>query len=267
MSRFAANVGFLFAELPFLERFVAAHAAGFEAVEFAWPPEPISVVADAVHAAGLRVALLNMPAGDLAAGDRGWPNDPGRVGEWRQAFDQALAAAELLGCDRINVLAGNRLPDMAWERQQATLHDNLRWALERSASAATLLLEVLNPIDTPDYLLVDPAAAVELIDAIGSNRLRLQFDTYHFGTLGFDVAAAFARFAPLIGHVQVADVPGRASPGTGALDFPAFFAAVAHAGYGGAIGLEYVTDGDTQAALGWLPRPARRWSAERFRLG
>lgn len=267
MTRFSANIGFLFAELPYLDRFAAAAEAGFAEVEFGWPMEPPQLVARAVDAAGLRVALLNAPAGDLAAGERGWPNDPRRMTEWRAAFDEAVALAMAVGCPAINALAGNRLDGLPDADQLAAVRQNLSWALERSEGAGTmLLLEVLNPVDTPRYLLADLFSAVELVGAMDHPRLRLQFDTYHLAMLGHDPAEAFASVAPLVGHIQVADVPGRGAPGTGALDFVAFFDALASARYEGAVGLEYLSRGDTRAALAWLPTAARGGGGEPFSL-
>jgi hydroxypyruvate isomerase len=257
--RFTANVGFLFTELPFLERFAAARDVGFDAVEFAWPTASLAEVRAAVAAAGLRVGQLNMPAGDLAAGERGYPNDPARTDEWREDFGSALRLARDVDCPSINVLAGNAVPGSSRPEQLGFLRFNLSWALARR-EARTLLLEILNPTDTPDYLLTDVDAAVSLIERIGNPGLKLQFDTYHLASIGEDVVSLFPRLAPMIGHVQLADFPGRGAPGTGSIDFDAFFAAVARSGYDGCIGLEYLPKGATAESLAWLPREDRAWS-------
>lgn len=256
--RFTANIGFLFTELPFAERFAAARDAGFGGVEFAWPPIPPGEVRRAVAAAGMRVGQLNMPAGDLVAGERGYPNDPARTDEWREDFGAALRLARDVDCPSINVLAGNALPGLSRDRQLGFLRHNLSWALKHR-DGRTLLLEILNPVDTPDYLLTDADAARSLIERIGDSGVKLQFDTYHLATIGEDVVAAFRRLAPLVGHVQVADFPGRGAPGTGTIDFDAFFAAVEESGYRGCIGLEYVTRGSTEESVDWLPRSERVW--------
>ena len=252
MRPLAVNVGFLFRELPYLARFAAAREAGFELVEFAWPPVPAEAVAAAVRRARIGVALLNVDAGDLEAGERGFSSDPGSVDRWRAAFDAALLLAEAVACPVLNVLAGDRLETVSREAQLACFRRNLDWALPRARSAGrTLTIELLNPDDTPRYLMTDPDDLVGLLRGFDDPLLRLQFDTYHVGRiLGPDaVAATFRDVAPLVGHVQVADVPGRHEPGTGSIDWTAFFEAIDASGYTGAIGLEYVPAVATLDAL------------------
>lgn len=263
MTRFSVNVGFLFGELPFLERFAAVRQAGFEAVEFAWPRVDQTDLHAALRDAGLRVAQMNMDAGDLAAGERGWASHPQAVERWRNAFEAALELAGRLNCPAINVLAGNAPAASERAVLEACLGDNLAWALPRArASGRTLLIEVLNARDTPAYLFTDVPSAASFIHALEDPALRLQLDTYHVATGGGDPAVRLRELGPLIGHVQVADAPGRHEPGTGAIDFGGFFSALAATGYGGAVGLEYVPRADTLAGLGWLPPAARRWSKQ-----
>ena len=235
--RFAANVAWLFTELPWLERFAAAREAGFATVEFPWPDDPAATAA-ALREAGLRVALLNAPAGDLGAGDRGWPNDPDRVDEWDDAFASALDLALDLGCPTINVLAGNRVARASEADQLACLEANLRRALDEARPAGVAVVtELLNRQENPDYLLVTLDDAEPLIERLAPIGWKLQLDTWHLGLTEADVPAAIRRAAAHIGHVQVADVPGRHEPGTGGLDWAALGAALR--GYGGFIGLEY----------------------------
>jgi len=254
---FAANVGFLFTEVAFDDRFSAASRAGFTTVEFPWPPATPNAVVAAAADSGVGVVQLNMAAGDLAAGERGWPNDPARRGQWREAFGEALALAARLDCPAVNVLAGNRVAGCELAEQQACLRDNLVWALPIARrQGRMLLLEVLNDRDTPAYLLTRLDDAADLIRRIGDPGLRLQFDSYHVGRLYGPEAVArrFTEVAPLVGHVQVADVPGRHEPGTGRIDFAAFFAELRRAGYRGAVAAEYVPQASTTAGLGWLGR-------------
>lgn len=247
LDRFAANVAWLFTEHAWLDRFAAARDAGFAAVEFPWPEDP-GATAVAVRATGLRVALLNMDAGDLAAGERGWPNDPSRVDQWRTAFADALELAGDVDCPTINVLAGNRLTGMSDDEQLECLEGNLRWALPRAADArVTLVTELLNRQENPKYLLVTIDDAGPLLRTLAPMGWRLQIDTWHLGMTAPDVAAAIQRVQPHIGHVQVADVPGRHEPGTGSLDWRAIGKALA--GYDGAIGLEYVPSAGTLDGL------------------
>jgi hydroxypyruvate isomerase len=257
-GRFAANVAWLFTEHPWPDRFAAARDAGFSAVEFPWPAHP-AATADGVKASGLGVALLNMDAGDLAAGERGWPNDPSRIGEWRTGLTDALELAADVACPTVNVLAGNRVPGASDGEQLACLIDNLLWALPLAADAGvTLVTELLNRAENPDYLLVTIDDAGALLHRLAPLGWRLQVDTWHLGLMVPDVPAAIDHVRDLIGHVQIADVPGRHEPGSGSLDWEAIGAALD--GYGGAIGLEYVPAGGTIAGLatlpaGWLSQP------------
>ena len=238
-ERFAANVAWLFTEHPWQDRFAAARDAGFSAVEFPWPDDP-AATARAVRHAGLRVALLNAPAGDLAAGERGWPNDPARVDEWRVAFASALKLAVDLACPTINVLAGNRVAHASEDEQLTCLEANLRWALESaSGEGVAIVTELLNRRENPQYLLADPDEVDPLIVGLGELGWKIQLDTWHVGLGGPDVPAAIWRAGPDLGHVQVADVPGRHEPGTGSLDWPAIVAALDGVRYEGFIGLEY----------------------------
>jgi hydroxypyruvate isomerase len=252
-ERLAANVAWLFTEHPWLDRFAAARDAGFAAVEFPWPDDP-GTTEKAVREAGLRVAMLNMDAGDLAAGQRGWPNDPARVAEWREALEAALALADRVACATVNVLAGNRVPRIGDEEQLACLEENLRWALSRAAPAGvTLVTELLNRRENPEYLLATVDDANSLLHRLAPPGLRLQLDTWHLGRAGLDVPDAIRRAGDRIGHVQVADLPGRHQPGSGSLDWSAIRAALDAAGYDGPIGLEYRPSRGTLPSLSDLP--------------
>ncbi|HJP71299.1 MAG TPA: TIM barrel protein [Candidatus Limnocylindria bacterium] len=251
-ERLAANVAWLFTEHAWLDRFAVARDAGFTQVEFPWPEDALAT-ADAVRASGVGVALLNMPAGDLAAGERGWPNDPSRVGEWRIAFTDALELAGSVRCPTVNVLAGNRLAGLSDDEQLECLEDNLFWALPRAADAGvTLVTELLNRGENPEYLLVTLTDAEPLLDALRPLGWRLQLDTWHLGLTVDDVPAAIRRAGVDIGHLQIADVPGRHEPGTGSLDWDAIRAALDDAAYAGSIGLEFTPLGPISPnSLAW----------------
>lgn len=261
-SRVAANVAWLFTEQPWPDRFAAARRAGFVSVEFPWPDDAAETTA-AVRDAGLRVAMLNMDAGDLGAGERGWPNDPARVAEWRAAFTDALELATELDCATVNVLAGNRLAAASDADQLACLEDNLRWAIPTAeAAGVTVVTELLNRVENPPYLLATLDDAEALLERLAPEGWRLQLDTWHLGMTDPDVATAVRRAGPLIGHVQLADVPGRHEPGTGALDWATIGRALDEIGYRGAIGLEYLPTRDpatlADAAGGPLGIPISR---------
>jgi hydroxypyruvate isomerase len=264
VTHFAANVGFLYRELPFEDRFLAAREDGFEAVESAWPVDPQGFARGA-RAAGLRVALLNVAAGDLDAGERGHANDPGAIERWRDDLLEALRLAAAVDCRTLNVLAGNDVAGVPAAQQWATLRANLAWALPLAQSQRrSLVVELINSRDIPTYLLTDLETASDLVEPLAPAGLRLQLDTYHVARMGLDPAEAFDGVAPLVGHVQVADEPGRHEPGSGAIDWPAFFDALAAHRYEGAVGLEYVPSGPTAESFDWLPRDARGWSSAPF---
>jgi hydroxypyruvate isomerase len=236
----AANLAFLFTDVPWQRRPGRARDTGFDAVEFPWPPEP-DRLAEAVRRAGVGVVLLNMPAGDLAAGERGFGNDPDRVGEWRKDLDQALRLAVRLGCPAVNVLAGTELAGQGRKTQVDCLARNLRWGAQRAAdSGVRLVVEPINGQDIPGYLLPRMADLVAWLQRHGlSDAVGVQLDTYHLGMAGEDPVTWIYRLGPGLGHVQLADHPGRHEPGTGSLPMPAILAALAESGYQGAVGLEY----------------------------
>src|SRR5579859_6246678 len=109
MPAFAANLTFLWSELPFLERFESASEAGFARVEYMFPYEhPAAEVRARLRDSGLEQVLFNLPAGDWAASDRGIAADPGRVEEFRAGVRLALEYAEALDAPQLNCLAGLR---------------------------------------------------------------------------------------------------------------------------------------------------------------
>lgn len=250
MLRLAANLGFLFTDLPWADRPAAARDAGFGEVEFAWPGDP-ELVAAAVARAGVRVALVNMPAGDLSAGHRGFGNDPARRGQWRDGLDRALRYAGRLGCPTVNVLAGTWLPGLARAAQLRCLAGNLVWAADRAAVAGVrLVVEPINALDIPGYLLPGVPDVRWLLDSAGLAAVGVQLDTYHCARQRDDPARWIRRLGPRLGHVQLADHPGRHEPGSGSLPMAAILAALREIDYPGAIGLEYLpTPGSDPAAV------------------
>lgn len=252
--RFAVNVGFLFTELPYLERFAAAADAGFHAVETPWPQGDRHDVTAAILDAGVELVQLNADAGDLAAGHRGYANDPSRVGEWRDAVTTALAWGRSLGRPACNLLVGNRLRGVAPDEQHATLVANLRWAADRAQPHGLhLLVEVLNDVDTPDYLLTSLEDARRLLTTVDAPGLGLQFDTYHVATMHGELVPAYRDVRELVAHVQLADMPGRHEPGTGTSDLAGLLGQLVADPYDGVAALEYVPATTTLQSLAWLP--------------
>lgn len=253
MPKFAANLSLMFTEVAFLDRFGAARAHGFEAVEFLFPYAwPAGQIAERLAATGLQLVLHNLPAGDWAAGERGMACDPARVGQFQDSVALALAYARVLGVPRLHCLAGLLAPGVTPERAQATYIDNLRYAAgQLRPHGIDLLIEPINTYDMPGYFLTGSAQAAEIIAASGADNLFLQYDIYHMQRMEGDLAAGIRQHLPLIRHMQLADVPGRHEPGTGTIDFRALFSLIDALGYDGWIGCEYHPLGATAAGLGW----------------
>ncbi len=246
----------LFAEHAFLDRFAAAARAGFHWVEYqfpyAWPKEELATRA---RAAGVEVVLHNLPAGDTTKGDRGIACLPGREAEFRAGVELAMRYARATGCPRFNCLAGLAPPGVPRAQLLETLVANLRFAAQRLAAAGlTLLLEPINPRSVPGFLLNRSREALEVIDAVGAPNLLLQYDLFHMQIAEGDLAATIERLLPRIGHMQLADVPGRHEPGTGEINFAWLLEHIDRLGYGGWIGCEYNPQGDTLEGLAWAKR-------------
>ncbi len=261
MPRFAANLSFMFAERPFLERFAAAAEAGFEAVEFM---SPYAHSADAIRAEldahGLTVALMNTPAGDWEGGERGLASLPGRVPDFVASIKETLAYATVLRPERIHVMAGvSRGP---WARSIYVA--NLSRACEMGPQQQ-FTIEPINPRDMPGYHLTETQDARTVIDAVGKGNLGLQLDLYHCQITEGDITRRVEALSPLIRHVQIAGVPDRGEPDRGELSLPHLLEVLDRIGYTGWIGCEYHPAAGTEAGLGWFAPYARR--ANRAALG
>jgi len=254
MLKFAANLTMLYTELDFLDRFAAAQQAGFAGVEFLFPyAYPQTDLAQRLNAAGLEQVLFNLPAGDWAAGERGITALPDRVDEFRAGIPQAIAYAKALGCTQINALAGKVPAGGDRSRMHATFVDNLRYAAHALGEAGIrLVIEAINTRDIPGFFLSSSAQAFAIIDEVGSPNLRLQYDIYHMQRMEGELAATLAANLARIGHLQLADNPGRHEPGTGEINYPFLFTVLERAGYDGWIGCEYIPQNGTDAGLGWL---------------
>jgi hydroxypyruvate isomerase len=256
MPRFAANLSTLFTEVPFLDRFALAREAGFEAVEvqfpYAWAAAEIR---ERLAAAQLQLVLHNLPAGDWSAGERGIACLPDRRDEFRAGVAQGIAYAQALGVPRLNCLAGLAPPGADTARPHAALVDNLRLAAAACAKAGIeLLVEAINTHDVPGFAVHRSAQALRLIEEVGAPNLRLQYDIYHMQRMEGDLAATLQRALPRIGHVQIADNPGRHEPGSGEINYPFLFDWLDRIGYHGWVGCEYVPAAGTREGLAWRER-------------
>ncbi len=254
MPRFAANLSMMFQEVPFLERFGRAAAAGFAGVEFLFPYEhPKDAIAGELKRHGLTQALFNMPPGDWAKGERGLSSLPGREGEFHKGVETALAYAEATGCRTVHCMAG-MLPDGVHREERELLYiDNLKRAAKACAAAGiTLVIEPINTRDMPGYLLNFQGDGRRIIEAVGEPNLKLQLDLYHCQIMEGDLAKHIEAFLDITGHIQVAGVPERHEPDTGEINYPYLFDLLDAKGYSGWIGCEYRPAGQTEAGLGWF---------------
>ncbi|MBK9443094.1 MAG: hydroxypyruvate isomerase family protein [Comamonadaceae bacterium] len=270
MPRFAANLSFLYTELPFLDRFEAAARDGFCAVEYLFPYAWLQrELVARLQANGLQQVLFNAPPGGVDAdsiarawdtGQRGLACLPGREAEFRQGVHLALDYCAALSCQRLHVMSGLLPKGLAREDQLGAMVANLTWACEQAKrSGVTLLIEPINLRDMPDYFLNRQDHAHEILDAVAAPNLQVQMDLYHCQVTEGDVATKLRRYLPTgrIGHIQIAGVPDRHEPDTGELNYPYLFQLIDELGYGGWVGCEYrpargTQSGGTSAGLGWL---------------
>ncbi|MGV9796580.1 hydroxypyruvate isomerase family protein [Mycobacterium sp. NPDC003449] len=264
-SSYTVNCSILLTDLPLLERPQAARDAGFDAVEFWWPfdtstprDSDVDAFATAIENAGVQLTGLNFAAGDMPGGDRGLLSDPAQVSAFRDSVEVAVGIAERLGTKGFNALYGNRIEGVDPKAQDDIATENLAHAGKAADRIGAVVL--IEPVSgTPAYPLKLASDAIAVMDRVqsdhGVDSLRLLADLYHLAVNGDDVAAAIDAYAPRIGHVQIADAPGRGEPGTGTLDIDGYLRQLAGHGYRGYVGLEYkATRGDT---FDWLPRERR----------
>jgi hydroxypyruvate isomerase len=253
MPRFAANLSMMFNEHPFLDRFAAAAAAGFKAVEFLFPYEhPASELRRRLDDAGLAQALFNAPPGNWAGGERGLASLPGRQAEFREGVRRALDYAAALDCPRLHIMAGIPPASVDPVTAGAIYAANLAWAAEQAASTSTrLVIEPINHRDMPGYHLNTVEQGAAVVEAIGRDRLGLQFDIYHCQVTEGDLTKRMEALMPIIGHIQIADVPARHEPGTGEIGWDFVFRQIDALGYAGWVGCEYRPAGETVAGLAW----------------
>lgn len=257
MPKLAANLSTMFTETPFLERFERAAQAGFSAVEIQFP---YAVDADAIGAElkrnRLELALFNLPPGDLQAGERGLASIPEARQRFVESLEPALRHARATGCRRLHCMAGVLSGPATMDERETVFVENLRTAADLfRPHGIRLLIEPLNPFDTPNYFLTSVEQAAAIIGATGAEGVGIQYDFYHQSRTRGELTATFDRFRSLIGHVQIAGNPGRHEPDTGEVDYRFVLQALDSRGYDGFVGCEYSPAGDTVQGLGW----ARPW--------
>ncbi len=250
MPRLAANLDLLFRELPFLDRFEAAAAAGFEAVEVLFPYDhAVREITDRLRAYGLQMVLINTPPPNWAGGDRGFAAIPGGTERFRHDFTRALRFAGVLRAGHVHVMAGRAEGPQA----RATFVENLKWATAQ-APGQSLTIEPINPVDMEGYFLNDFDLARAIIEEVGAPNLGLQFDAYHAQMITGDADGCWRDHAALVRHVQIAGCPGRHEPFPCDIDYPQFFQMLDASGYTGWVSAEYHPQGRTTDGLGWMAK-------------
>lgn len=259
MLKFDVNISILLKEVPFLERFAQATKLGFGAVEFWWPgDELLPQVAEQLRVTELKVALMNFDAGNMAAGERGFLNDPQQRERFRANVPVAIAFAQRVGIPQLNALVGNTLPNVDREQQLDMVRENLAWAADRAAEADIgVVVESLNTFENQKYLLTNTRDTLELFAEVGRPNLKYQYDVYHMQRMEGNIIATLQEHIAHIGHIQLADSPGRHEPGTGELHYPHILAALDTLAYQGYIGLEYNPSSSSEASFAWLPQQKR----------
>ena len=254
MPVFAANLTMLFTEAPFLDRFALAREAGFAFVEYLLPYDfPAAVLKQSLERNGLRQVLFNLPCGDWPGGDRGIAAHPGRIEEFRAGVGKAVEYALALGVPTLNCLAGKRVGGLDDPTLRATYVANLKFAARAlAAQGLRLVMEPINHFDIPGFFLNRTDHALAILAEVDEPNLFLQFDVYHAQREEGELANTLRSHLAKIGHIQVADNPGRHQPGTGEINYPFLFREMDRLGYQGFVGLEYVPTPDSRDSFGWI---------------
>jgi hydroxypyruvate isomerase len=253
MPKLNANLSMMFNEVEFTNRFAAAARAGFKGVEFLFPyAYDKQQLAEVARGHTLQVVLFNMPPGDFDAGDRGLACDPARTTEFQAGVGKAIDYALALGCKQLHCMAGLKPRGVNEEKMRETYIDNLRFAgRELARHGLTLLIEAINTRDIPGFYLNTSRQAFDIMHYAAVPNLKFQYDIYHMQIMQGDLAPTIEKHLDEIGHMQLADTPGRHEPGTGEINYPYLFAHIDKVGYQGWIGCEYRPAGNTEAGLGW----------------
>ncbi|RNC29627.1 MAG: Hydroxypyruvate isomerase [Candidatus Dichloromethanomonas elyunquensis] len=254
MPVFSANLNFLFNEVSFMEKFSAAAQAGFKNVEFMFPYDyDQNEIKKQLEQNGLKLVLFNLPAGNWAEGDRGIAADPARKDEFRSGVEKAIEAAKLFGVSRVNCLVGKVSGEWDKDLIMENLLDNIGYAADEFQKVGLdLMVEPINRFDIPGFYLNTTDQVVEIIRKLNKQNIYLQYDIYHAEREGEDHEMILKQYFDYIGHIQVADNPGRNEPGTGVIKIKLLFDTIDEMGFKGYIGMEYKPSAATLDSLGWV---------------
>lgn len=251
---FSVNLTTLFTEVPFLERFKKANDFGFSYVECQFPyAYSVNEIQQQLNENGLLLDLINLPAGEWEKGDRGLAIDPGRTNEFRHSVEHGIQYATNLGVQKIHCMAGIILPYIEKETARETYIRNIYEAGRRMDEfGITLLIEPINPFSMPNYYLNNIEDAIEIMNGVNLQNVKLQFDFFHIHRIHGNPLFLFKKYFEYIDHIQIADSPERNQPGTGEMDYGSIFKAIHEIGYKGQIGLEYTPQGTSEESFGWI---------------
>jgi len=254
MLLFSANLNFLFNEVPFMEKFAEAAKAGFKYVEFMFPDGyDIQEIKDQLDENKLKLVLINLPAGNWGEGDRGLAVDPARKEEFLASVPKAIEVALKLGVPRANCLVGKVQGNYSEEEIISNLNDNIRFAAKEFEKVGLdLMIESINSFDIPGFYLNTTKQVMDIINALELPNVFLQYDIYHAEREGEKHEKLIEEYISKIGHVQIADNPGRNEPGTGIIPIKELIEKLDNVGYRGYFGLEYKPSGKTVHSLGWI---------------
>ncbi|GGE50531.1 hydroxypyruvate isomerase [Agaricicola taiwanensis] len=263
-NQLSAHIGYLFSELPLSQRPAAARRSGFTAIEHPAPfAIPAGDMARILRDEGLSFAQIAAAGGDASKGEKGLTALPGREQDFRDSFQRSLDYAEAIGCPLIHPMAGVAAKNADAAAVEDAYRTNLTFAVEACRGrAVSVLVEAISEAAVPGYYMSTLDRVLAAADAVGPDDISILIDTFHARANGADAVAFVERHAGRIGHVHIADHPGRHEPGTGAFDFDAFLTALEAAGYGGAIGFEYIPAAGTEQGLGWLASWVQRFGAD-----
>jgi hydroxypyruvate isomerase len=252
MNKFAVNLSTIFKEVPFLERFKKARDFGFSFVECQFPYDySIAEIQRVLEQNQLEMVLINLPPGNWAKGDRGIAADPTRIKEFKESIHTGIHYASALKVSRIHCMAGISLGADPKEARKVYI-ENLHYAgTELAKYGLTLLIEPINPFDMSGYYLTNIYQASEILKAVKLPNVKLQFDFYHIERVHGQSLSIYQEYADIVGHVQIADHPGRHQPGTGEMDYQEILQRLNNS-YEGYIGLEYIPQGKSEESFEWI---------------
>lgn len=245
--KLSACIEWLFADevADFADRIRACANAGIPAVEFhLWRDKDLDAIGAALDATGVElVAFVHDPRRHLTKRET---HD-----EFFRDFAESLQVAQRLNSAAVLVTIGPAANDRPRSEQRASVITAFSQAARMAHDAGkTVFIEALNSVvDHPGFFLTSTTEALDIADEVGHPNMKVLYDLYHSTMMGEDPRAILAGRMQRVGHVQVADAPGRHEPGSGRIDWPAQVRLLKELGYTGPIGLEYKPSAATTDSL------------------